>query len=211
MLNHAANAGTHSHAERENDLYETPACAVEALLGAETVPLKVWEPAAGKGAIARVLRDHGHTVIASDICDYGSFRLDFVADLLAQQKAPAGAACVCTNPPFRIITEFVAHAFDLCPRVIVLARLAFLESERRSEILDRGGLARVHVFRNRLPFMHRDGWAGPRASSAIAFAWFAFDRHHVGPTVIDRISWSASAPVRPRQSEISNTRSQEYD
>ena len=52
------------------------------------------------------------------------------------------------------------------PRVVMLLRLAFLESKRRSGILDGGQLARVHVFRNRLPMMHRAGWAGPKASSA---------------------------------------------
>ena len=84
----------------------------------------------------------------------------------------------------------MAHALELVPRVVMLLRLAFLESERRAPILDRGALARVHVFRNRLPMMHRAGWAGPRASSAIPFAWFVWDRDHQGPTTIDRISWT---------------------
>jgi hypothetical protein len=59
-----------------------------------------------------------------------------------------------------------------------------------TEILEHRGLARVHVFRNRLPMMHRAGWTGPRASSAIPFGWFVWDRDHRGPTTIDRISWS---------------------
>ena len=54
--------------------------------------------------------------------------------------------------------KFVTHALELVPRVVMLARLAFLESERRSAILDGGKLARVHVFKQRLPFMHRDNW-----------------------------------------------------
>jgi hypothetical protein len=65
--------------------------------------------------------------------------------------------------------------------------LAFLESTRRTDVLERRGLRAVHVFRRRLPMMHRDGWAGPKASSAIAFAWFCWSRDHRGPTVIDRI------------------------
>ena len=68
-----------------------------------------------------------------------------------------------------------------------LCRDAILE--HRTEILEHRGLARVHVFRNRLPMLHRDGWTGPRASSAIPFSWFVWDRDHRGPTVIDRVSW----------------------
>jgi hypothetical protein len=185
-LNHAAQSGQHPHAERGLDCYSTPAVAVEALLRAERLPHWIWEPCAGTGNIVEVLRTAGHATIASDIVDRG-FPLHFVGDFLAQKKVPAGVECILTNPPFKIITKFVAHALDLCPRAIVLARLAFLESERRSEILERRGLARVHVFRKRLPFMHRDGWKGPRASSAIPFAWFHWSRDHRGPTIIDRI------------------------
>jgi hypothetical protein len=188
-LSAAANAGRHTLAERGLDLYETPSCATEALLRVERLPHWVWEPAAGRGAIVDVLRDHGHACVASDIVAY-DFPLHFVRDFLTAAKTPAGVECILTNPPFQIITAFVAHALDLCPRVIMLARLAFLESERRTEILERRGLARVYVFRNRLPMMHRDGWTGPKASSAIAYAWFVWDRGYRGPVVIDRISAS---------------------
>jgi hypothetical protein len=53
----------HALKERRDDLYETPECAVEALLAVESLPLHVWEPACGPGAIARVLRRHGHHVL----------------------------------------------------------------------------------------------------------------------------------------------------
>jgi hypothetical protein len=69
----------------------------------------------------------------------------------------------------------------------MLLRLAFLESERRSNILDDGALSRIHVFKNRLPMMHRHGWIGKTATSSIAFAWFVWDRAHKGTTTIDRI------------------------
>jgi hypothetical protein len=71
----------------------------------------------------------------------------------------------------------------------MLLRLAFMESERRAAILDGGKLARVYVFRNRLPMMHRDGWEGNKVSNPTAFAWFEWDRAHDGPTELCRISW----------------------
>jgi hypothetical protein len=188
MLDHAAQSGRHALSERGRDLYETPPCATEALLCAEIMPLRIWEPCAGKGAIVGVLRDHGHEVIASDIVEYG-FPLDFVGDFLTTTKVPAGCEAIATNPPYRYAAEFARHALDLVPRVYLLLRLAFLESECRADILERRGLACVHVFRKRLPFMHRDNWAGPRASSATAFSWYVWDRDHRGPTIVDRISW----------------------
>lgn len=185
MLNHSAQSGRHPLSERGVDLYETPACAVEALLKVELLPLWVWEPAAGRGAIVRVLRDHGHVVLASDLIDYGD--LDFVRDFLSETKMLADCEAIVTNPPYALANEFARHALDLAPKVYLLLRLAFLELIRRRDVLEHRGLARVHVFRKRLPMMHRDGWAGARASSAIPFAWFVWDRNHRGPAVLDRI------------------------
>jgi hypothetical protein len=58
--------------ERGDDLYETPAVAVTALLERETLPSVVWEPACGRGAIVGVFRAAGHTVIATDRNDWGA-------------------------------------------------------------------------------------------------------------------------------------------
>ena len=146
----------------------------------------------GRGAIVRVLRDHGHVVVASDLIDYG-FPLHFVGDFLAQTKGPAGGDCILTNPPFNIINEFVAHALDLAPRVILLAPLGLMASAGRTDILR--GLARIHVFRERLPMMHRDGWTGPKASNAINHTWFVWSRGHLGPgSAWDRISIHPTTP-----------------
>jgi hypothetical protein len=108
-----------------------------------------------------------------------------------------GVEAVVTNFPFKTGGEMVAHALELVPVVIVLARLTFLESERRSNILDGGSLARVHVFRSRLPMMHRKGWTGPIASSAVSYAWFVWHRDHRGPTTLSRISWKADDRYDP--------------
>ena len=185
-LDHACQSGRHPDADRGFDLYETPAAAVEALIRVENLPLSIWECAAGRGSIVNVLRAHGHHVIASDVNDYG-FPLDFVADFLTTVLPPKGVGAIVSNPPYRFAEQFVANALDLVPRLYLLLRLAFIESQRRTDILEHRGLARIHVFRKRLPIMHRDGWTGPRASSAIPFSWFVWDRAHRGPTIVDRI------------------------
>ena len=175
---------------RGNDLYETPYVATEALLRAEKISLHVWEPACGPGAITRVLRAKGHCVIESDLVAYHP---DHFAgrDFLMEMHAPAGVEAIVTNPPFKLADQFAAHALELVPQVYMLLRLSFMESERRRPILDRGQLARVHVFRNRLPMMHRHNYSrtSRNGSSALCFAWFCWSRDHHGPTVIDRIFW----------------------
>ena len=201
-LDHCCQSGRHPHSERGLDLYETPAAATEALLRVERLPHLVWEPAAGRGAIVQVLQAHGHNVGASDIIDYG-FSLRFVGNFLTTTTAPNGCAAILTNPPYQLAEQFVAHALALVPTVVMLLRLAFLESERRTEISERSGLARVHVFRKRLPMMHRAGWAGPRASSAIPFAWFVWQRDHTGPATFHRIS--AEQPDRPARYSSTET------
>ena len=73
-------------------------------------------------------------------------------------------------------------------------RLSFLEGMARSDILEE---VRVHVFRDRLPMMHRDGWTGPQASSAVPYAWFAWQRDCHGPPVMHRISTNPNSNLRP--------------
>jgi hypothetical protein len=40
--------------------------------------------------------------------------------------------------------------------------------------------------------MHREGWKGRKATSAMAFAWIIWDAKHKGPTMLSRISWEAA-------------------
>jgi hypothetical protein len=190
----ATQSRRHAFSARGFDLYETPPEATGALLKVEQLPRRIWEPACGRGAIVNVLRAAGHEVVATDIANYGipiTAPGYWGSDFLTERAAPAGTECILTNPPYRLAAEFVRHALTLCPRAIFLLRLAFLESTRRSDILDGGQLARVYVFRNRLPMMHRSGWAGPRATSAIPFAWFSWDASHRGPPELHRITFGA--------------------
>jgi hypothetical protein len=183
----------HALAARGHDLYETPTEAIYALLQAENLPRVIWEPSCGPGAIARVLRASGRQVIATDLVDYGSPDQDFARrDFLLEREVPPGVQAIVTNPPFKLANEFVEHALKLCPRVVMFLRLLFIESDRRSHILDCGRLARILVFANRVPRMHRDGWKGPEATTAIAYAWFVWDARHRGDTTIRRIRWSGS-------------------
>jgi hypothetical protein len=167
-LNLATGSAKAALSERGDDLYETPACAVHALLAVEPVPLTVWEPACGPGAIVSILRTSGRAVV----------------DFLMECKAPGGVPAIVTNPPFKLADEFASHALGLVPEVYLLLRGAFLEGMRwyRPEESKRGlglrdHLVRVWMFAPRLPFMHRHGHEGKKNSnSGMPFAWFVFHR-----------------------------------
>jgi len=168
--------------ERGHDIYETPPVAVEALLRVEPLPPHVWEPCCGSGNIAEVLRAHGHEVTATDLV---ADRIDF----LMEWRAPQGVEGIVTNPPFKLAAEFVRHGLALgVPLVAMLLRLNFLESVGRSDILKHGPLARVHIFEDRLPRMHREGWEGARnETSTTPYAWFVWDRRYNGKPVLNWI------------------------
>jgi hypothetical protein len=190
---HVTGTGRAPLSKRGNDLYETPPAAVHALLRVEALPKVIWEPACGPGAIVNVLRGADHRVFASDLKHYGCPDSDSGVDFLMERSPPYGVEAIVTNPPFKIGGEFVAHALALgVPKVVMLLRLQFLESERRNAILDGGLLARVYPFANRLPMMHRDGWDGRKARSAMAFAWFIWEAGHRGRAEIQRISWEST-------------------
>lgn len=179
--------------DRKDDLYETPEVAVHTLLAVEPVPLTVWEPACGPGAITRVLRASGRAVVASDLVDYGCPDSDARRDFLMEQSAPPGVPAIVTNPPFKLAQQFVEHSRRLVPQTYMLMRLAFLKAERRRSLFGGGDLARIYVFSRRLPMMHRAGWEGRKANSGTAFAWFCWDRQHSGPTTIHWVDWKDHA------------------
>lgn len=187
MLDHSCQVQRAPLHEHRGDFYDTPPLAVHELLKVERLPHRIWEPACGTGNIVKVLRAAGHDVAATDLNDRGcpdsTHRIDFL-----MHRGPIDSDAILTNPPFSLAEQFVTVALDCAPLVVMLLRLAFYESSRRSHILDNGKLARIHVFAKRLPMMHRAGWEGRKANSGMAFAWFVWDQAHHGPTSIDRIN-----------------------
>lgn len=165
--------------DRERDhFYPTPPRGTEALLSVETFPRHVWEPACGEGDISRVLAAAGHEVLSTDLIDrgFGQGGVDFLLDY--QTRSPA----IITNPPFYLAEDFALHAIARAEsKVALLARLAWLEgAARHAKVFKPHPPSRVWVFSRRLG-MKRGALAVDRGG-LIAFAWFVWDRAHVGPT-----------------------------
>lgn len=170
--------------------------AVHALLRVEKLPEHIWEPAAGRGAISRILTAAGHNVRTTDLVAYPGADQGIQAGvdfLMERQAAPLEWAIV-TNPPFKLADEFIRHGLSLGLSVIVLQRLMALEGAARSDIID-GNLVRVWAGIERLPMMHREGWNGRLTPTGGApFAWFVFSPDKASGSAIElrRMSWRIS-------------------
>lgn len=173
----------HALADRGADFYETPACATRALIAqpaflrshVRAAAMTIWEPCAGRGAISRVLIANGRRVVAQDLNAWDG-RDDGIAtriDFLMERRAPEDAGLIVTNPPYMLAEAFIRHGIGLGLPGWYLLRLNFLQAVGRSDLIDLH-LAQVLAFADRLPMMHREGWTGKKAGSAVAHAWFYF-------------------------------------
>ena len=126
---------------REGDYYATPAWCVEAILpylasrGLLDEGRSALEPAAGDGAIVRVLRERTKVRVSMIEIDpdratqSGAECRDFL-----QYEIP-GFDLIITNPPYRLAFEFAKHGLDLLGRggaLVLLTRLNWLASVKRS-------------------------------------------------------------------------------
>lgn len=175
------NPRSSGYAREPFEWYVEPNRAIADLLHVEKFNGVVVDPACGKGTIPLALRDAGYEAYGSDIVDRADGmwpRLDFFnwTDEIDN--------CV-TNPPFLNSMQFTLHALSVTRyKVAILQRLTWLEGQARGRALfDTKLLAKVWVFRTRISMP--PGRSDIKATNgAIAYAWFVFDKQHVGPTTL---------------------------
>src|SRR5215210_5604055 len=94
-------AGHQTGSRHPADFYPTHPDWTRALLAHVNLTREVWEPACGDGAMVRVLEKAGYEVRATDIA-YGD---DFL-------ESDLRAGSIVTNPPFKLLDEFVHHGLS---------------------------------------------------------------------------------------------------
>jgi hypothetical protein len=170
------------------EYYTTPPRATLGLLSLVqfSYQSRIWEPACGRGDIARLLPPYCR-VVASDIEDRGYDKpgVDFL-------KTFKRAENIVTNPPYSLALEFAAHALELATeKVALLVPDLFLEGIKRHDLFLRCRPARVLYFARRLS-TQREG--DPRLKNGtMRFVWVVWDRQYQGPTTL---SWIATGEVR---------------
>ncbi len=177
------------------DFYPTPAYVTEALLEVEEFDDHIWEPACGDGAITSVLEHKfGKTVYSSDIHDY--CKKYIVRDFMSYECLPYYHSdvmysvylhnTIITNPPFKLALEFLQHGLDLGAKKIALfLKLAFLEGQKRTLVLEQTPLKNIYVFRKRVT-LTRNG-EKMKNSGMIAFAWYVWEVGYDGKPMVNWI------------------------
>lgn len=177
------------HLEREkDDFYPTPPEPTVAFLSAEAERLKdfpvIWEPAAGDGAMVRLIKEFGHSTVHSDLIDRGCGA--DIRSFYDYQSPPASA--VVTNPPFAECNKdpgWVRHAIEILgiEYMALLLPVNWTGASGRAALWSRFPPARVYIMRWRIDFT---GQGAPPMLNA----WFVWDRKWQGETalrMLDRI------------------------
>ena len=172
------------------DFYAPDPVALEKLLEHEKFCPYVWECACGEGHLSRVLMDKGYDVRNTDIVDRG-FPNTEVADFLKITKEDADkdfSRDIVTNPPYKLAKEFVEHACEISMdsvKIAMLLKIQFLEGQARQELFKKHPPKCIYVFSKRVACA-KNGDFGSVRGSAVAYAWFVWERGYKGDP---RIKW----------------------
>ena len=152
----------------------------------------LWEPCCGDGAIARELVAHRHSVLATDIANYGFEGQAGIADFLSIDRPPLGVSAIITNPPYNrsLCPAIVRHAVRLMKpvggSVFMLLRHNWDTAKGRQDLYKFPFVAK-HTM------LWRPRWFDPKPGDSTpmhAYSWFEWD-------------WSASPETWPVNHYIS--------
>lgn len=166
-----------NYARAANDLYQTEPWATEALLRHFPVApgMVVWEPAAGNHLIADVLREHGASVITSDIKTYDRDH-DEIFDFLGLKLFTEFRNCdaIITNPPYgkgnRDAVTFARFALRRCRGLVALLLTAKFDfGKTRADLF-----AENTRFMAKIALVDRIQWFPGESSGTEDHAWYVW-------------------------------------
>lgn len=182
-------ASNHTEKEREqHDYYATEPKAMELLLAEEQFAPVIWECACGEGHLSKVLEVNGYEVISTDLVYRGfgdSEPLDFLKETLDGFEGD-----IITNPPYKYALDFVKKALESVQpgrKVAMFLKLQFLEGKSRKQFFLENPPKVIYVSSSRL-ICAVNGEFDKISSSAVAYAWFVWEKGFAGDPVIKWIN-----------------------
>lgn len=182
-------ASNHALEDREiEDYYATDPKAAKLLLEVEPELNNIWECACGEGHLAKVFSKVGKLQLASDLIDrgYGNAFFDFL-DRVEEGKYDGD---IVTNPPYKFAKEFIEKALGIVKigrKVAMFLKVTFLEGKARKEFFKKNPPKTIYVCSGRIPCA-KNGDFDKYPSSAIAYAWYVWEKGFTGKPTIEWIN-----------------------
>lgn len=181
-------ASNHALEDRQpEDYYATDPKAAELLLEVEPELNNIWECACGEGHLAKVFDNANKLGLATDKVYRGYGNLNPI-DFLTWDDCWNGD--IVTNPPYKYAQEFIEKALEVIDegnKVCMFLKVTFLEGKARKEFFKKHPPKKIYVCSGRIPCA-KNGDFEKYPSSAIAYAWFVWEKEHKGKTVVEWIN-----------------------
>lgn len=184
-------ASNHTDKEREEwDYYATEPKAMEVLLEVEKFNKDIWECAAGELHLVNVLREHDYNVRYSDIINRTDEDMEII-DFLTYSGIWNGD--IITNPPYKYAQEFIEKSLEIIPKgnkVAMFLKIQFLEGKKRKKLFQKYPPKVIYVSSSRLLCAKNGEFEKmiQGGGSAVAYAWFVWEKGYKGDTVIKWIN-----------------------
>ena len=184
-------ATNHTDKERQNeDYYATDPIAVELLLKEEKFSNNIWECASGENHLAEVFKKNGYNVRASDIVKRTPDTEEY--DFLSMENNNWNGDII-TNPPYKFATEFIYKALTIIPKgnkVAMFLKVQFLEGKERKHLFTQFPPKVIYVSSSRIMCAKNGDFDKMKkgGGSAVAYAWFVWEKGFNGNTIIKWIN-----------------------
>lgn len=170
----------------ENDFYATHPQATRDfldILKKDKVKLSpfIWECACGQGDMAKVFREYGFNVYATDLIDrgYGLTGIDFLtSDYLTDCD-------IFTNPPFKLAEEFAYRGNEILTNnhyFGLFVKIQFLESKSRKILFEKFKPKYIYVYSERQQCSRNGDFENFKAKTQ-AYIWVIWQKNYTGETV----------------------------
>jgi len=163
----------------KSDFYKTPQKTIEILLKNHKIKgTHILEPCAGDGSIIKPLRQYYNNlhITAIETRTEEEKKLNIISDNVIIDDflnfyPQNNFDTIITNPPYSIAQEILEHCFKISNKnteIIVLLRLAFLESKKRFNFWQKYIVNKLYVLSERPSFTGK-------GTDATAYGWFVFN------------------------------------
>lgn len=165
---------------KPHDFYPTPESSTRNFLSKHilhTNRYDVLEPCAGNGSISKIVKELYPMIDLDQIeireeerknlQQYGNV---FIEDFLTFVPTKSYDVII-TNPPFSLAQEFLEKCFEIADEnteIIMLLRLAFLESQKRHKFWQKYPVNQLYILSERPSFTGK-------GTDATAYAWFVWN------------------------------------